>query len=65
MKTWNVLVPVVGLIGAETREEAIGILQDRIKMADLDSYDEGIDAFESEESYDEGIDAFESEEAAP
>jgi hypothetical protein len=50
MKTWNVLVPVVGLIGAETREEAIGILQDRIKMADLDSYDEGIDAFESEEA---------------
>lgn len=50
-KTWNVLVPVVDLVAAGTREEAISILESKLRAAGFDPYEGAAsDAFESEES---------------
>jgi hypothetical protein len=52
-RTWNVLVPVVGLIAAETAEEAIRVRTAQLRALGLDVY-EGMPtwlaAFESGDS---------------
>jgi len=51
MKTWNVLVPVVALIEAETAGEAILMHQSALRQRGFDVYDgePGSNAFESED----------------
>ena len=50
MKQWNVLIPVVALIDAETAEEAITRLREILVLQGFDPY-EGAEsnAFESED----------------
>jgi ParB-like chromosome segregation protein Spo0J len=48
MKTWNVLIPVVELIVAETAEDAQRILAESLQRFGFEPYEEGRDAFESE-----------------
>lgn len=49
-KRWNVLVPVVEIIGAATGEQAISALRTRLQAAGFEPYDGGpASAFESEE----------------
>lgn len=51
MKIFNTSVPVVALVPAESDEQAIKILIDRLRDAGFDVYDGGpFDAFESEGS---------------
>lgn len=47
-KLYNTLVPVVAMIEAESPEQALATLRDRLSRAGFEPYDEGNDAFESE-----------------
>lgn len=50
MTLWNVLVPVVELVEANTRDTAIDELKARLRSYGFDPYEgEGTDAFRSEE----------------
>ena len=50
MATYNVLVPVVALIEADSPEQAMDKLAEQLRLADFDPYEGGIwNAFESED----------------
>jgi hypothetical protein len=60
MKNWNVLIPVVEVVRAETSAEAVEILRTKIRAADLDEYEgavglgePGLDVFEADDDGEE------------